>query len=243
MVNKVTTSKDKMSELDKIAKDVKIDLKGFDNFNYLTVKGERKEAWLHKEQATTSKGVIRGGTFGEEIYLIKKIGEFNGLELVLPDFRAIMEAFRYKGIYDWIRSNLIIQKTSDGIDIRRVLDVEFVDKDAKLPPSQVLVDNETKEILEAQTIESILQTRYFVGPTLQTEISMKTEYFEGIKGFLPVDAELRGGRNYWRGGSFDKYGRAAVLCTGRPEGVSAYFSPPSHDISLIPIYTERDPKR
>ncbi len=257
---KMTTAHGKMSELDNIAGEIakRIDNSRFEHVLY-GVNGEQKEGHFYSQPAKTSSGVVSENPLGDEFYLLNKAGELAGLSLTFPDVHWTLEAgyskqkknFR-KNVFDtyWFRNGFLAQKTSDRVDIRKVLGARFVDEEIRKPSEQAVIDKEGKKLLEKQTPSSdtVLQTQYIVGPSLQTEMPTRTGRFDDFKGVIPVDAELKSeGKARWYGSYFYNDNLSAVRSDWLPfDGVLSVYSDwplGRYSGGVLPIFSEKNPKK
>lgn len=271
------TAQELTERLDKEAEEVKINPSDLIHIQY-KVNGEDREFWVSPYPAKTSKGVITGKSSGEVAYLTEKIGEVNGLEIIPPSVHATVEAAYSKSTKDFrnkvlwshhIGNGLMIQRTSRGFDVRRVLGARFIDEEINVS-EQIVVDDKGKKLFESPlSTKVILQTQYIVGTILQTEVPKPAElddifsrekYFDDFKGVIPADSELNPkGRIKWEGTYFDDDGLSFVwsrwfgcipgkLSVGSTIPQESYSEKQLEEQSClthnaIPIFTERNPKK
>jgi len=245
----MVTAQKKMSELDDIADKV---ASGIENSKFEHFHSGRKGCWIHPpKESVIDKPLV------EEVYLLKEIGKKTGLSLVHPDVHAMLAACYSKNTTfskdeHWnfyaINNGFIVQRTVKGVDIRKVLDAKFIDKEIRKPSEITIIDSEGENVMKGRTFskETALQSQYIVGPTLQTETPTRSGYFGAFKGVVPVDAELKSGgyrAKWWK--TDDEYIFPPLVRTQwEPLGYYSYVGI-GHMCkgNMLPIYTEMDPKK
>jgi hypothetical protein len=243
------TAQEKMSELDDIADKV---AKEIENSRFEHFHSGRKNCWFHPP-----KEKVIDKTLVEEVYLLKEIGKKAGLSLMHPDVHAMLAACysedtTFSRDENWnfysVNNGFIVQRTNKGVDIRKVLDAKFIDKEFRKPSKIVIIDSKGENVMKSRNFskETALQAQYIVGPTLQTEIPTRSGYFGAFRGVIPVDAELNDGDVpiYRRGRWWETDDGNFVRTQWEPKGDYPYVGI-GHMCkgNMLPIYTEMDPNK
>jgi len=228
--DKESPSQRMILHLEEIAKKApKVDKSKFIGFHYVDANGEAVEAYVHPQRFEKSPRNYYHGSFVKLFYLAKRLGEINGLNLTFPNTHAASQIVLSKETEEFRRTNpsfstynnLIIRKIEDEVEVRKVEDANFEDRENVSYPTAIIVEN--KGVLgKFSYVEKILQEQIFAPKILQRSIptrDLKPRYFDEFKGVLPVDAELTkkpdNHKGVWDGCKFDDQGLAIVKTEGK----------------------------
>jgi hypothetical protein len=249
-------SEELTSYLNGVVKDAReIDKSKFIRFHYTDGDGIENEAFVYLQQLKRkSTGKYFHGNLASLLYVAKELEKAKGLKLELPNTHAIKgivvspetKAFRDSNPKFSLISDLIVKRTTDGDEVRKVEDISFDDIDASLS-NEAVVKQESIFLSEKIKSGNVLGTRFFSPRVLSREtIPWIVGCFKDFRGPIPSDlyrGEERDG--VWQGYRIDKNNLSCVKGTsGEPIAPLCLSAEPCETTkSAFTYYTEEDPHK
>jgi hypothetical protein len=242
------------SYLNRVVEDAReIDRSKFIRFFYKNGVNEQVEAFVYPQQLRKGTGNYFHGNLASLFYVAKELRR-KVLKLELPNTHAIKgivvspetKAFRNSNPKFSFISDLIVKRTTDEDEVRKVEDVSFDDVDASLSNEAVV---KKRSIFLSEKIKSgnVLGTRFFAPRILSREtIPWVVGFFKDFKGPVPSNIYSRGEYDgTWQGYRPDKNNLLCIRGTsGEPLAPLCLSAEPCETTkSAFTYYTEEDPHK